>query len=164
MNVLIILKHFLFQCLWIFSLVNYTPPTYNNGDYNYPLWAHGLGWSFTAASLICIPAYAIVAIVRSEGDTLYEVILNLFITSNSGLTIKIMPFFFLHFQKFKNSIRPNIYECKICGEHHCEHDTPDFQSVQEMQAIYQPKNNIVIQPADAIHRAPKNVVINNRTN
>lgn len=39
-------------------------------------------------------------------------------------------------QKFKNSIKPDIYECKICGEHNCEHDLYDIEeSIQEMQTI-----------------------------
>lgn len=62
-----------FQSLWIFSLINYEPPTYHNGKYEYPPWAHALGWSITAISLVCIPAYAIVNIVRAEGDTFWEV-------------------------------------------------------------------------------------------
>ena len=24
-------------------------------------------------------------------------------------------------------MKPNIYECHICGEHHCEHDFPEDQ-------------------------------------
>lgn len=65
----------------------------------------------------------------------------------------------------KNSIKPDIYECKICGEHHCEHDTTEFHSAQEMQAIYQPKNNVVIQPMQQSGlRLAKNNVNNNGIN
>lgn len=64
---------FYLQSLWIFSLINYQPPTFHNGTYTYPGWAHGLGWSIAAASLICIPTYAIVNIVRAQGDTFLEV-------------------------------------------------------------------------------------------
>lgn len=64
---------FSLQSLWIFSLINYKPPTFHNGTYSYPGWAHGLGWSLTAASLVCIPAYALVMILRSEGNTFLEV-------------------------------------------------------------------------------------------
>lgn len=64
------------QSLWIFSLVNYEPPTYHNGQYEYPTWAHGLGWSITAVSLVCIPAYGIVTIVRADGETWFEVLLQ----------------------------------------------------------------------------------------
>lgn len=121
----------MFQSLWIFSLINYEPPTYNNGEYNYPTWAHALGWSFTAASLVCIPIYGVIAIIRSEGDTFLQV--NIIKCNNNEQKIH----FCINLQKLRNSIRPDIYECKICGEHHCEHDTPDFHSVQEMQTIYQ---------------------------
>lgn len=63
------------QSLWIFSLINYQPPTFHNGSYTYPGWAHGLGWSIAAASLICIPTYAIANIIRAEGNTFLEVVL-----------------------------------------------------------------------------------------
>lgn len=53
------------------------------------------------------------------------------------------------FQKFKHSIQPNIYECKICGEHHCEHDFPDEHSVQEMTPIIQST------PVPIIMRSPQ---------
>lgn len=29
--------------------------------------------------------------------------------------------FKFYLQKFKNSIKPVFFECKICGEHNCEH-------------------------------------------
>lgn len=35
--------NFILQSLWIFSLINYQPPTFHNGTYTYPGWAHGLG-------------------------------------------------------------------------------------------------------------------------
>lgn len=39
-------------------------------------------------------------------------------------------------QKLKSTIKPNIYECRICGEHHCEHEFPDDLSIlQEMTPI-----------------------------
>jgi solute carrier family 6 GABA transporter-like protein 6/8/11/12/13 len=95
--------------LWIFSLINYQPPTYHNGSYTYPGWAHGLGWAITSASLICFPGYAIFCIVKAPGDTF--------------------------FAKLKHTIKPHIYECKICGEHHCEHDFPEEQFSQELTPI-----------------------------
>lgn len=50
-------------------------------------------------------------------------------------------------QKIRNSIQPNIYECKICGEHYCEHDLSEMQNVQEMLALYpqQAQPNIISQ-------------------
>uniref|UniRef100_A0A1Q3FUS3 Transporter n=1 Tax=Culex tarsalis TaxID=7177 RepID=A0A1Q3FUS3_CULTA len=95
--------------LWIFSLINYDAPTYHNGQYVYPGWAHGLGWAITATSLVCIPAFAIYQIVRAEGDTLG--------------------------QKIMNTLKPNLYECKICGEHHCDHDFPDEDFPNQEMAL-----------------------------
>ncbi|XP_049537676.1 sodium- and chloride-dependent GABA transporter ine isoform X1 [Anopheles darlingi] len=95
--------------LWIFSLINYEAPTYHNGKYSYPGWAHGLGWAITSASLVCIPSYAIYQVVRAEGDTFG--------------------------QKLLNTLKPNIYECKICGEHHCDHDFPEEEMGPEMAIV-----------------------------
>ncbi|XP_035905556.1 sodium- and chloride-dependent GABA transporter ine isoform X1 [Anopheles stephensi] len=95
--------------LWIFSLINYEAPTYHNGKYHYPGWAHGLGWTIASASLVCIPSYAVYQIVRAEGDTFG--------------------------QKLLNTLKPNIYECKICGEHHCDHDFPDEELGPEMAIV-----------------------------
>lgn len=61
------------QALWIFSLVNYKRPTYHNGHYEYPEWAHALGWTISCVSLVCVPAYALVSIWRAEGETFMDV-------------------------------------------------------------------------------------------
>ncbi|XP_062548350.1 sodium- and chloride-dependent GABA transporter ine isoform X2 [Armigeres subalbatus] len=95
--------------LWIFSLINYEAPTYHNGKYIYPGWAHGLGWAITGASLICIPAFAIYQIARAEGATIG--------------------------QKFMNTLKPNLYECKVCGEHHCDHEFPEEEYGREMALV-----------------------------
>lgn len=115
--------------------MNYKPPTYDNDEYEYPTWAHALGWFYAAASLICIPVFAVVAIVNAEGDTLFQVMLQMIFRRafNRKFTILISNF---KLQKLKNSIKPDIYECKICGEHNCEHDLYDIEeSIQEMQTI-----------------------------
>lgn len=54
-------------------MLSYEPPTYDNGKYQYPAWAHGIGWSFTTASLGCIPVFAVISIIRGSGNTLFEV-------------------------------------------------------------------------------------------
>lgn len=61
------------QALWIFSLINYEPPSYDNGKYVYPVWAHAIGWSLTAISLICIPIFAVIAILKADGNGLLQV-------------------------------------------------------------------------------------------
>ncbi|XP_030241016.1 sodium- and chloride-dependent GABA transporter ine isoform X1 [Drosophila navojoa] len=101
--------------IWILSLINYKEPTYHNGRYTYPDWAYGIGWMFASLSLVCIPGYAIINFMRSSGDTFWE--------------------------RIKITLRPNIYECKICGEHHCEHDYPEqeqYMLAQELGNVYKP--------------------------
>ncbi|XP_026834628.1 sodium- and chloride-dependent GABA transporter ine isoform X1 [Drosophila erecta] len=103
--------------IWVLSLINYHEPTYHNGRYTYPDWAYGIGWMFASFSLICIPGYAVINFLRSGGDTFWE--------------------------RIRNTLRPNIYECKICGEHHCEHDFPEqeqFMLTQELATVYKPTN------------------------
>lgn len=46
-------------------------------------------------------------------------------------------------------MKPNIYECKICQEHHCEHDFPG-ESVQELSPIFN-TIPIVLQPPPVKH-------------
>lgn len=100
-------------------MINYDAPTYHNGQYVYPGWAHGLGWAITATSLVCIPAFAIYQIARAEGDTLGQV------RSPPPSDRSISQLKFPPKQKIMNTLKPNLYECKICGEHHCDHDFPD---------------------------------------
>lgn len=54
-------------------MIDYESPTYHNGKYQYPTWAIALGWLIAAASLICIPAYALIMIARADGKTFCEV-------------------------------------------------------------------------------------------
>lgn len=61
------------QALFAFSIVNYKHITYHNGQYEYPSWAHGIGWSIVAISLMFIPCYAIVVLTRTEGNSFAEV-------------------------------------------------------------------------------------------
>ncbi|XP_050321100.1 sodium- and chloride-dependent GABA transporter ine isoform X1 [Bactrocera neohumeralis] len=105
--------------IWVLSLINYEEPSYHNGRYKYPDWAYGIGWMFASFSLICIPGYAIINLLRADGRTFME--------------------------RLKNTLRPNIYECRICGEHHCEHDFPEqeqYMLAQELSGIYKPKDHL----------------------
>ena len=61
------------QAVWVYSLIDYEPPTYHNGEYKYPWWAEAIGWGIASLSIVCIPAFAICVLVRAEGITLSEV-------------------------------------------------------------------------------------------
>ncbi|CRL04725.1 CLUMA_CG017785, isoform A [Clunio marinus] len=103
--------------IMILALINYQPLTYHNGTYEYPFWAHIIGWGVVIATILCIPAFAIFNVYNNEGSSLWE--------------------------RIKNTGKPNIYECKICKEHHCEHDFPEDVSNDE-QMFRSP--SIVLQP------------------
>ncbi|XP_067624401.1 sodium- and chloride-dependent GABA transporter ine isoform X2 [Eurosta solidaginis] len=113
----LILGPCLLFAIWVLSLINYEEPSYHNGRYKYPDWAYGIGWIFASFSLICIPGYAIVNLLRADGQTFME--------------------------RLKITLRPNIYECRICGEHHCEHDFPEqeqYMLAQELMSLYKTKD------------------------
>ncbi|KAL6254416.1 hypothetical protein P5V15_014464 [Pogonomyrmex californicus] len=84
---------FLIMAIWVFSLIDYEPPTYHNGDYTYPWWAEAIGWSIASLSLICIPAFAVYVFVGADGATCAE--------------------------RLKNSIKPHFEACKVCGQEYC---------------------------------------------
>ncbi|XP_011707804.1 PREDICTED: sodium- and chloride-dependent GABA transporter ine [Wasmannia auropunctata] len=83
----------LIMAVWVFSLIDYEPPTYHNDDYTYPWWAEAIGWSIASLSLICIPAFAVYVFVRADGVTFAE--------------------------RLKNSIKPHFEACKVCGQEYC---------------------------------------------
>ncbi|KAL2099988.1 hypothetical protein ACEWY4_004382 [Coilia grayii] len=56
----------------ISSLVWYTPPQYGK-SYQYPVWAQGLGWMFTLASMIWIPLGALHELYLRKGTFLQRI-------------------------------------------------------------------------------------------
>lgn len=77
-----------FQAVWVFSLIDYKSPTFNNGQYVYPTWASGIGWTIASLSLICIPLMAIIVLIRMPGDTFWQVKLY----TCSAFEILLIPF------------------------------------------------------------------------
>lgn len=71
-----------FQALWIFCLIDYESPTYNNGEYRYPVWAIVIGWLISSMSIACIPLFAIYVFFNAEGDTWRDV--SIFNKKNRG--------------------------------------------------------------------------------
>ncbi|XP_039403196.1 sodium- and chloride-dependent betaine transporter-like isoform X4 [Mauremys reevesii] len=52
---------------FLFSLIKYTPLTYNNW-YVYPPWGYALGWLMAFSSMICIPLYVIFILLKTRGS------------------------------------------------------------------------------------------------
>lgn len=86
-------------------MIDYKTPTYNNGEYNYPVWAIVLGWFISSLSIACIPAFALYVFLKADGEDWKE--------------------------KLRHSLMPDLYECRVCGDHNCEH----MEEEQEMQEI-----------------------------
>lgn len=63
----------IFQAIWIFSIVDYKEPTYNKGEYKYPGWAIGIGWIIACCSILPIPIFAVIAIIKAKGSNIWEV-------------------------------------------------------------------------------------------
>lgn len=59
--------------VWVFCMIDYESPTYNNGDYHYPIWAIVIGWIISALSILCIPIYMVYVFLQSPGNTFMEV-------------------------------------------------------------------------------------------
>lgn len=59
------------QAIFIYSLIDFKPLTYE--DYDYPDWADGIGWGLSCLSIIQIPLWAIICICRQDGPTWKEV-------------------------------------------------------------------------------------------
>ncbi|XP_063984488.1 sodium- and chloride-dependent GABA transporter ine [Diachasmimorpha longicaudata] len=118
----------LIMAVWVFSLIDYEPPTYGNGAYMYPLWAEALGWGIASLSLICIPAFAVYVLIRSDGINFTE--------------------------KLRNAVRPHFEACKLCGEEYCTdplHSTDDEvlkEPLHELNSLIHPNqvNFIPVKP------------------
>uniref|UniRef100_T1IMI3 Transporter n=1 Tax=Strigamia maritima TaxID=126957 RepID=T1IMI3_STRMM len=55
--------------VWVFSLLEYKPLTYNRTKY--PDWAEGVGWGIAFVSIACIPVLAIKAVCKAPGTSLW---------------------------------------------------------------------------------------------
>jgi len=67
----IVISPLLIAAIWIFSIVDYKPVTYNKaigGEYFYPDWAIAMGWCITATSFVPIPLLAIYNIYKAKAD------------------------------------------------------------------------------------------------
>ncbi|XP_042320543.1 sodium- and chloride-dependent glycine transporter 1 isoform X2 [Sceloporus undulatus] len=58
----------------VFTVIQYRPISYNT--YVYPTWAITIGFFMALSSVICIPIYAVLCIMRSEGDSLLQRLKN----------------------------------------------------------------------------------------
>ncbi|CAK9826613.1 Sodium- and chloride-dependent GABA transporter ine [Anthophora retusa] len=120
----------LIMAVWVFSLIDYEPPTYHNGEYKYPWWAEAIGWGIASLSLICIPAFAIYEFVKANGNTFTE--------------------------KLRNSIKPHFEACKVCGQEYCTEPMHNFEEevIKEEQETNNPPqlntNNFIIIPKSQI--------------
>ena len=60
------------QAIFIFSLVKYTPPTYNE-TYVYPWWGYLIGWLMACSSMICPPLVICIQLLFNSQGSLREV-------------------------------------------------------------------------------------------
>lgn len=58
---------FVIIMLFLFSIIRYERVSYAN-TYIYPLFGELIGWCMGLASVICIPIYAIIYIIRQDGS------------------------------------------------------------------------------------------------
>jgi hypothetical protein len=53
--------------IFLFSIIRYEPLNYAD-TYEYPWWGELLGWAMGAASILCIPTYALLYLLRQSGS------------------------------------------------------------------------------------------------
>ncbi|KAG1705086.1 Sodium- and chloride-dependent glycine transporter 2 [Nymphon striatum] len=56
--------------IFIYSMVSHEPLKY--GDYDYPGWADGLGWILALVSMLQVPIWAIIMVLRQDAPTLRQ--------------------------------------------------------------------------------------------
>lgn len=56
-----------FQATFLFSLSKYTPLKYNN-IYVYPLWGYFIGWFLALSSMVCVPLFIIITLLKTQGS------------------------------------------------------------------------------------------------
>ena len=54
------------QVIWMFNIVDYSPPTYNAGKYTFPPWGLAIGWGVAATSLAAIALGAAHALATAD--------------------------------------------------------------------------------------------------
>ncbi|KAG1653932.1 Sodium- and chloride-dependent GABA transporter ine [Nymphon striatum] len=59
----------------IYSFIDYKPLKYDN-VVSYPDWAQGLGWMVAMLSVICVPLFAVIAIYKAPGYTVFQKLRN----------------------------------------------------------------------------------------
>uniref|UniRef100_A0A8C4MQV0 Transporter n=1 Tax=Equus asinus asinus TaxID=83772 RepID=A0A8C4MQV0_EQUAS len=52
---------------FLFSLSKYTPLKYNN-IYVYPLWGYFIGWFLALSSMVCVPLFIIITLLKTQGS------------------------------------------------------------------------------------------------
>ena len=62
-----LIRIFLYQVVFFFSLVKYPEKGITYEKYKYPVWAEVFGWLVAALPMVCIPAYAIFRITKATG-------------------------------------------------------------------------------------------------
>ena len=56
------------QGIMMFGFVMHEPLKYE--DYTYPAWANIVGWCLALSSMLCMPVFAVVSILRAKGSFL----------------------------------------------------------------------------------------------
>ena len=63
--------NFVFQGIFIFSMIQYRPLTM--AGYTYPWWAQALGWIIALVSVVCIPLGMVHAVYTAKGSNMIKV-------------------------------------------------------------------------------------------
>jgi len=67
--------------IWLVTLFDYSAPTFGGdasggGQYEFPSWAIGIGWTLTAVSLVSVPAVGLYEVARAKGNSAINKLTN----------------------------------------------------------------------------------------
>lgn len=71
------------------------------GDYQYPGWALALGWIIAMLSILPIPIFAVLAVIRAPGFNFAQVPISSYLSAQLQLSL-------LGVQKFRNACRSEL--------------------------------------------------------
>lgn len=96
------LRLFILQFIWLFSVIQLKPVSY--GDYQYPSWAIALGWLLGLASILPLPTYMIISLLKTEGSLqevwLFQIINELLIHFNWSFHLSLTTFSYISLKHF----------------------------------------------------------------
>jgi len=102
--------------IWVFTMTNYTTPSFNSGKYIFPTWCLAIGWLITSLSLVSIPLVALLQIWRTKEKKICD--------------------------KLKSAFKSRIEDCPCCGGEFDRHGQAHSSRVNLLNNIVNEHNGL----------------------